>query len=66
MYAIIFTRLDIAFILGKLSQFISDLAKYYSHVLKALLRYLKSTIKTKIRYSPGGVHEHFVVYSDAD
>jgi hypothetical protein len=62
----ILTRPDIAFTLGKLSQFISDLVKHYSHVLKALLRYLKSTIKTRIRYSLGGVYEHFVVYSDVD
>ena len=61
-----FTRPNIAFILRKLSQFISDLAKHYSHVLKSLLRYLKSTIKTRIRYRLGGVHEHFILYSNVD
>jgi hypothetical protein len=66
MYAMIFTRPDIAFILGKLSQFMSDPAKHHGHVLKSLLRYLKSTIKTRIRYGPGGAYKHFVLYSDAD
>lgn len=66
MYAMIFTRPDITFILGKLSQFMSDPAKHHGHVLKSLLRYLKSTIKTRIRYGPGGVYKHFVLYSDAD
>ena len=66
MYAIIFIRLDIAFILGKLSQFISDLAKYYGYVLKLLFRYLKLIIKTRIRYRLGGVYKHFVVYSNID
>ena len=66
MYAIIFTRPDIVFTLGKLSQFISDPAKHYSYTLKSLFRYLKSTIKTKIRYGLGGVYKQFVLYSDSN
>src|SRR5450631_1636048 len=66
MYAIIFIRPDIAFTLGKLSQFISDPAKHHSHALKSLFRYLKSIIKTKIRYGPGGVYKQFVLYSDSN
>jgi hypothetical protein len=66
MYAMVFTRPDIAFILGKLSQFMSDPAKHHGYALKTLLRYLKSTIKIRIRYGPGGAHKHFVLYSDAD
>ncbi|CZS92418.1 related to TY4B TY4B protein [Rhynchosporium agropyri] len=66
MYAMIFTRPDIAFILGKLSQFMSDPAIHHGHGLKALLRYTKSTIKTKIRYGPGGEYSIAVLYSDAD
>ncbi len=65
MYAMIFTRPDIAFIVGKLSQFMSDPAKHHGHVLKSLLRYLRSTIKTRIHYGPGGA-KNFQVYSDAD
>lgn len=66
MYAMIFTRPDIAFILGKLSQFMSDPAIHHGHAIKSLLRYLNSTIKTRIRYGPGGEHSNAVLYSDAD
>jgi hypothetical protein len=66
MYAMIFTRPDIAFTLGKLSQFMSDPAKHHGHALKSLFRYLKSTVSTRIRYGPGGVHKQFVLYSDSD
>jgi hypothetical protein len=62
----VFTRPDIAFILGKLSQFMSDPAKHHGYALKTLFRYLKSTIKMRICYSPGGAHKHFIIYSDAD
>ena len=44
----------------------SDPAKYYGYVLKLLFRYLKSTIKIRIRYGLGGVYKYFVVYSDTD
>jgi hypothetical protein len=66
LYAMVFTRPDIAFVLGKLSQFMSDLAKHHGHALKNLLRYIKSTIKQKLRFGPGGAYDHMVVYSDAD
>jgi len=66
MYAMIFTRPDIAFTVGKLSQSMSDPAEHHGHALKHLFRYLKSTAHQKLRYSPGGAHKHFVVYSDAD
>ena len=66
MFAMILTRPDIAFTLGKLSQYMSDPAEHHGHALKGLMRYLKSTVKQKLRYGPGGAHEHFVVYSDAD
>ncbi|RFU24803.1 hypothetical protein B7463_g11531, partial [Scytalidium lignicola] len=66
LFTMIFTRPDIAFVIGKLSQFISDPVKHHGHALKNLMRYLRSTIKLRLRYSPGGVYKHFVVYSDAD
>jgi hypothetical protein len=44
MYLIVFTKLDIAFAIGKLSQYISKPIEYYGHTLKGLIRYLKSTI----------------------
>jgi hypothetical protein len=61
-----FTRPDIAFALGKLSQFMSDPAKHYGHALKNLLRYIKSTIKQKLCFGPGVAYDHMVVYTDAD
>lgn len=66
MYAMIFTRPDIAFVLGKLSQYMSEPAEHHGHAIKYLFRYLRSTIKQKIRYGPGGVSKQFAVYSDAD
>jgi hypothetical protein len=65
LYALVFTRPDIAFVLGKLSQFISDLAKHHSHTLKNLLRYVKSTIKQKLRFGPREAYDHMGIYSDA-
>jgi hypothetical protein len=62
----IFTRPDITFILSKLSQFMSNLAKHYSHTLKSLFQYLKSIVSTKIYYRLGGVHKQFMLYSDSD
>jgi hypothetical protein len=60
LYAIVFTRPDIGFVLGKLSQFMSDPAKHHGHALKNLLRYVKSTInlKQKLRFGPGGAYDH--------
>jgi hypothetical protein len=66
MYAMIFTRPDIAFVLGKLSQFMSEPVEHHGHALKYLMRYLKSTIKQRLRYGPGGVYKNVAVYSDAD
>jgi len=66
MYASVFTRPDIAFVMGKLSQYMSEPAEHHGHALKDLMRYLKSTASQKLRFGPGGAYEHFVVYSDAD
>jgi hypothetical protein len=66
LYAMVFTRPDISFVLGKLSQFMSDPANHYGHALKNLLRYIKSTIKQKLHFGPGGAYDYMVVYSDAE
>ena len=67
MYAMILTRPDIAFVLGRLAQYMTDPAIHHGQALKNLMRYLRSTIKQKIRFGPGGAHENeFVVYTDAD
>jgi hypothetical protein len=66
MYAIVLTRPDIAFALGCLARYISDPAIHYRHALRELMRYLRSTIKQKLRFGPRGENKHFVMYSDAD
>ncbi|KAF7569560.1 UBN2 multi-domain protein [Pyrenophora tritici-repentis] len=53
MFAMVLTRPDIAFTLGKLSQYMSDPAEHHGHALKNLLRYLRSTVTLKLRYGPG-------------
>jgi hypothetical protein len=45
----------------------SNPAKHHGHALKNLMRYLRSTLKQKLRFGPGGEHENqLVVYTDAD
>ncbi|KAI1005177.1 hypothetical protein K3495_g3040 [Podosphaera aphanis] len=66
LYAMIYTRPDIAFVVGKLSQFMSDPAKHHGPALKNLLRYLRSTMKQKLRFGPGRAREYLTIYSDAD
>lgn len=67
MYAMILTRPEIAFILGRLSQFMKDPAAHHGIALKDLLRYLRSTVKQKLRFGPGEAHQEcFAIYTDAD
>jgi hypothetical protein len=44
MYSIVYTRPNIAFLVRRLGQYIADPAEYYSHAIKGLLRYLRSTV----------------------
>lgn len=61
----IYTRLDIAFILGRLVQFMQDPAMYHKHALRRLMRYLRSTISLRISF--GKKEEKLLgVFSDAD
>jgi hypothetical protein len=66
MFAMVYTRPDICFVVRQLSQFISDLAEHHRKALKSLLRYLRSTVKQKMRFRPGGTSQKLVVYTDAD
>ena len=67
MYAAIHTRPDIAFALGRLSQYLSDPAAHHGHALKTLLRYVRSTIDIGILYGAGGNHgQGLIGYSDSD
>jgi hypothetical protein len=63
MYAMIYTRPDIAFALGRLSQYNQDPTELHAQGLKRLMRYLRSTTKNRISFGPKG---NLVVYSDAD
>lgn len=58
------TRPDIAFATNKLAQFMSDPAQYHLTAVKHLLRYLRSTKSTAIRYGPED--PNLRGYSDAD
>ena len=54
IYACILTRPDIAFALGRFSQYLSDPAKYHRQALKNLLRYIRSTIDEGLVFSASG------------
>jgi len=63
MYIMVYTRPDIAFAFGRLSQYMQDLCEHYERAVCCILRYFKSSISTRISFGPKG---NFVVYSDAD
>jgi len=65
MYAAIHTRPDISFAIGRLSQYLSDPAKHHGHALKALLRYVRSTVDLGIVYGISG-SSNLIGYSDSD
>lgn len=64
IYLINYTRPDIIFSLGKLSQFISKPVEKHSHRIKALLRYIRSTTGASIIYRHGNAK--IIGYSDAN
>ena len=68
MYAMTLTRPDIAFVLGCLARYMSNPAVHHGQALKDLMRYLRSTIRQKLRFGPGirDHDSHFVIYTDAD
>jgi hypothetical protein len=61
----VYTRLDIAFVLGKLSQHMANPAEYHMTAVKNLIRYLCSTISHRIKYSYKGSPQ-LILYSDTD
>lgn len=65
MFAMVYTRPDIAFALRRLSQFKKDPAEYHMSALKKLLRYLRWTINHKLKFGPSE-ESSVVIYSDAD
>lgn len=65
MYAAIHTRPDIAFAVGRLSQYLSDPAGHHGQALKSLLRYIRSTVNKGIVYGDSGSSK-VIGYSDSD
>ena len=61
----VFTRLDIAFALEKLSQHLKEPAEIYNTGLKGLLRYIGWTIDLQIRYGLTA-KGRLTIYLDAD
>ena len=70
IYTAIYTRPDICFALGRLSQYLSDPAEYYKSALKTLLRYIRSTINLSIIYggsnSSKSLPSNLRAFSDLD
>lgn len=67
MWAMIMTRPDIAFAVGRLAQYMKDPSEHHASALKNLFRYLKSTATQRICYQRGSRKERMLkTYSDAD
>ena len=76
MYAMVYTRLDIAFHTRQLSQQMKDPTVRHNSAVKELGRYLRMTIKQRIRYRlikeaylriyEPDLGANLVLYSDAD
>lgn len=67
MFGMVYTRPDIAHTLGRLSQFMKAPVERHGHAVKWLLQYIRSTIKQKLRYGPGGPHQDTMgIYTDGD
>ena len=65
MYGMIYTRPDVAFTTGRLSQYLKAPVQRHYNGVKELLRYIGSTIDQRIRYGPS-TNRNLAVYTDAD
>ncbi|KAI0991844.1 hypothetical protein K3495_g16343, partial [Podosphaera aphanis] len=52
MFAMVYTRPDIAFALGRLSQYMKEPTEKHGQALKKLMRYLRFTVDYRLRFSP--------------
>jgi hypothetical protein len=67
IYPMTITRPDICFSMGRLAQYMSKPAEHHGHAAKGAMGYLRSTIKQKLHYGPGKIHEEYIAgYTDAD
>ncbi len=65
MYVAIHIRLNIAFALNRLSQYLNDFAKHHEHALKKLMQYVHFIIDLNIMYKVSESMK-LVEYSDSD
>ncbi|OBW64777.1 MAG: Nucleotide-diphospho-sugar transferase [Aureobasidium pullulans] len=65
IYLAILTRPDIAFAIGRLSQYLSDPSEGHFKLLKSLMRYLRSTTDLGLEFNAEGMQQ-LVGYSDSD
>ena len=65
MYAMVGTRLDLAYAVGLISRFMSKPLKEHWQAVKWVLRYIKGTVNTRLSYKKKG---EFVIrgYTDSD
>ena len=61
----VYIRLDIAFTLKKLSQYMKDPADFYIKAVKNLMRYIRSIITYRMKYNKG-VNLILSLYLDTD
>ena len=64
MYAMVCTRPDIAYAIGVVSHFLSNLGRHHWEVVKWIMRYLRGTSKLKLTF--GGGKPILVGYTDSD
>ncbi|MCO5595833.1 hypothetical protein L7F22_049884 [Adiantum nelumboides] len=64
MYAMVTTRLDIAFAVGVVSPYMENPGKKHSDAVKHILKYLKGTASKCLRF--GNSEASIVGYTDAD
>lgn len=71
MFVVVYTKLNILFYIGRLSQNLQDPIKRYASRVKELGKYLKDIIKQRIRYGPplkGSVYhdKYLMLFFNAD
>ena len=65
MYAVIHTRPNIVYVVGRFSQYFNNFAKHHEHAFKHFLKYIRSIINRGITYK-NNENQKFVDFSDFD
>ena len=66
MYAMVTTRPDIAYAVGKISQYMTNPGREHWNAVKRIMRYLKGTILEGIEFSGSCNNVCVIGYSDTD